>query len=121
MGLYENIRKIATNKGYSINRLEKEVGLSRGSILKYNRSTPGTDKLQKIADFLGCSIDMIVNGEESTGYYFDPETAEMAQELYQNKELHMLFDAARDATPSELKTFYDMVLMLKRRERHEDD
>ena len=120
MAIYENIRKVATEKGYSINRLEKELGLPRGSILKYNKSTPGSDKLQKIAEFLGCSVDLLLNGETSEGYYYDAETAALAQEIYQNPELHMLLDAARDSSASDIKAFYDMVLLMKRRERHEE-
>lgn len=32
MGLYEQIKEVATAKGYSINRLEKELGFPRSSI-----------------------------------------------------------------------------------------
>jgi len=36
MGLYEQIRDIAKNKGYSINKLEQELGFARSSINKFN-------------------------------------------------------------------------------------
>lgn len=35
MGLYENVKSAAKEKGYSINRLEKELGFSRSYILKF--------------------------------------------------------------------------------------
>ena len=40
----------------------------------------------------------------------------MAQEIYDNKELKLLFDAARTASPQDLKATHDILLALKRRE-----
>ena len=56
MGLYEQIKEVATAKGYSINRLEKELGFPRSSISKYNKNIPSMEKIQKIADFLHHAI-----------------------------------------------------------------
>ena len=120
MGIYDNIRIVAKNKGISINKLEQELGMTRGSMYKFNQSTPGSEKIQKIADYLGCSVEMLMKGEESEGYYFDKQTLQLAQRLYQDKNLHMLFDAAKDATPSELKSFYDMIQIMKKRERGDE-
>jgi len=66
MGLYERIRDIAKTKGYSINRLEQELGFARSSINKFNKNTPGADKIQSIADFLGVSTDCLMTGKEDT-------------------------------------------------------
>ena len=65
MGLYEQIRDIAKFKGYSINRLEKELGFARSSINKFNKNIPSVDKLQQIADFLGVTVDYLMTGENS--------------------------------------------------------
>ena len=53
------------------------------------------------------------------GYYLDPETAEIAQEIYEDKELRALFDAARDISPEDMKTLYSVALAMKRKERGE--
>lgn len=66
MGLYERIRDLAKLKGYSINRLEKELGFARSSINKFNTNTPSVDKIRQIADFLDVSVDAIT-GEEKEG------------------------------------------------------
>ena len=44
MGLYENIRDIAKLKGYSVNKLEQELGFARSSINKFNKNTPSAEK-----------------------------------------------------------------------------
>ena len=122
MSLYENVKSIAKSKGYSINQLEKELGFARSYISKFQKITPSMDKVQKIADFLEVSVDQLINGEKNekqNGYYFNQETAAIAQEIFENKELRMLFDASRNATPEDLIAVRDVMLALKRKERRE--
>ena len=69
MGLYENVKAAAKMKGYSINRLEQELGFARSYISKFKTITPSADKIQRIADFLGVSSDYLMTGE----YPADPE------------------------------------------------
>lgn len=116
MGIYDNIQNVAKKKGISINRLEKELGMTRGSMYKFNQSTPSSEKIQRIADYLDVPVEVLMKGEEAEGYYYDKKTAELAQEMYQNKELHLLFDTVRDATPQQLKTFRDVILLMKKQE-----
>lgn len=61
MGLYENIRDIAKINGYSVNRLEQELGFARSSINKFNKNTPSAEKLQKIANKLNVTLDDLMN------------------------------------------------------------
>ena len=67
------------------------------------------------------SAEYLLYGESSDGYYLNEETAQMAQEIFENKELRLLFSAARDASPEDLKTTHDLLLALKRKERGYDD
>lgn len=120
MGLYEQIRDIAKEKGYSINRLEKELGFARSSINKFNKNKPSTDKIQQIADLLGVSVDYLLSGsdtDQGSGYYLNEETAKAAQEIFENKELRMLFDVARTSGADDLRALHSMALALKRKER----
>ena len=64
MGLYENVKEAAKSKGYSINRLEKELGFARSYIGKFRTITPSADKIQKIADFLGVTSEYLLTGKE---------------------------------------------------------
>ena len=124
MGLYENIKSIAKSRGYSINRLEKELGFARSYISKFQTITPSMDKVQKIAEFLDVSVEYLTTGQDSEpkqGYYLNDETAAIAQEIFESKELRMLFDASRNATPEDLLTVRDMMLALKRKERGDMD
>lgn len=85
---------------------------------------PRIDKIELMANYFGINkSDLIEDRNSSTdeqGYYLNPETAKVAQEIYENKELSLLFDAARDATPEDLQTVHTMLLALKRKENHDD-
>ena len=119
MTLYERIEALRKERKISQGNLEKELGFSNGSISKWKNSSPTTERLQKLADYFGVSIQYLTTGEDpkSPGYYLNEETAAIAQEIFENKELRMLFDASRNATPEDLITVRDMMLALKRKER----
>jgi len=67
MGLYERIRDVAKVQGYSVNRLEQELGFARSSISKFNKNMPSAEKIQQIADVLNVSADYILTGKEPAG------------------------------------------------------
>ena len=103
MGLYENIKTICDEKGISVNKLEKDLKLPRSSIMKYNASIPSVEKIRLISEYLGTSIDAIVHADGQSDWYIDPATAKMAQEVFADPDTRMLFDAARDAKPEDIR------------------
>lgn len=123
MTLYERIETLRKSKNISQGKLEKELGFSNGSISKWKNSTPTTERLQKLADYFGVTVEYLLTGEEKepAGYYLNDETAQVAQEIFENKELRALFDATRDADPEDLRALHNMALALKRKERGGND
>lgn len=71
MGLYENVKEAAKSKGYSINRLEQELGFARSYISKFKTITPSADKIQKIADFLDVSTDYLLTGNKADSIHLN--------------------------------------------------
>lgn len=53
MTAYSAIKSVAKPQGKSIYRIEKDLGFSNGTIGKWDRSMPGADSLQAVADYLG--------------------------------------------------------------------
>ncbi len=62
--LYDNVKKICEEKGISVGKIEKDLQLSNGSICKWNENEPGIRKVQKVADYLGVSIEELLAEEE---------------------------------------------------------
>ena len=124
MTVYERIESLRKERKISQGNLEKELGFSNGSISKWKTSMPKPERLQKIADYFGVTVDYLMTGNESDGkerYYTNDKTASIAQEIFNNKELRLLFDAAKDAQPDDLQTVHHMLLALKRKERGDID
>lgn len=123
--MYEVYCKLRDEKGLKDADVVKATGITKSTFSdwKSGRSKPKQDKLQKIADFLEVSVDYLMTGEEKEGdkYYLNDETAQVAQEIFENKELRVLFDVQRDMEPEDLKALHNMALALKRKERGADD
>lgn len=111
--LYEKIKELCKQKGIAITALEKELKFGRGSIGKLQHGGTTSDaRIRAIADYFGVTTDYLM-GREETNYYIDPETAELAQELFDNPDMRVLFDAARDSRPEDLRMVADMLKRFK--------
>lgn len=121
--MYEIYCELRDKLGYKDSDVARETGITKSTFSdwKNGRSCPKDEKLRKIASLFGVSVDYLKTGISDAEYYFNDETAAMAQQLFENKDLRVLFDAARDASPEDLKTTYDMLMALKRKERGYDD
>lgn len=49
-------------------------------------------------------------------YYDTDDVQELAQQIFENEELRLLFDAAKDAVPEDLQTVHTMLMALKSKE-----
>lgn len=124
--MYSVFADLLTKFNVKASDVSKATGINQTvfSEWKKGKSTPKADKRQKIADYFGVSLEYLDTGKEKEGgekYYLNEETSKMAQDIFENKELRLLFDAARDAEPEDLKAVHNMLLALKRKEQHYDD
>ena len=66
MSLLARIKKLREENGnISINKLEKEAGLSRGSMAKWDDHAPSYDKLKKVADYFNVSVGYLLGTEDT--------------------------------------------------------
>ena len=123
----ERIIELCRQKGIAVSRLEKDLGFGNGYRAKKKRELP-YDRIKAIAKYLDVSEEFLVYGETPSiqtedvvdSYYIDPNTAHIAQEIHDNREMRMLFSAAQDVSSETLRELYDMLLILKRREMRND-
>lgn len=104
--------------------LVNDLGFNKSAVSTWCNGTrlPRMDKVEILAKYFNINrSDLIEEKESETGYYFNKETAKAAQEIFENKDLRMLFDATRDADPEDLKALHSMALALKRKERGNSD
>lgn len=74
--MVERIRALARNKGLSLTALEEKLFFGNGTIGKWSKQSPSSDKLLKVANYLETSVDYLLTGKEKA-----PSLSEDAQEL----------------------------------------
>ena len=124
--MYEIFAKLLEEKGLKAADVTRATGIKSPvfSEWKKGKSKPNTEKMVKIANFLGVSVEYLTTGNEAKigeKYYLNDETAQVAQEIFENKELRALFDVQKDMEPEDLKALHNMALALKRKERGDID
>ena len=64
--MYEIFDELIKQKGLSAYKVAKDTGISQTTLSdwKRGRSIPKTDKLQKIADYFGVSVDYLLGNEQ---------------------------------------------------------
>ena len=114
------IKYYMERKGISQVELAEALGVSQQAVSGWcsGNKMPRMDKIDSICKYFGISRNALMN---ENSYYENDETAEIAQQIFDNKELRLLFSAAKDAAPEDLQLVHNMLLALKRKERGEDE
>ncbi len=60
MDMVSLIKKMCKEKKISLNELESAVGLGVNTIYKWDKASPSSDKLQKVADYFDVSVDYLL-------------------------------------------------------------
>lgn len=100
MSLLSRINVLRSQHGnISINRLEKECGLTRGSMAKWDDHAPSADKIIKVANYFGISP-----GELMGAPSIPPQDAKKAPTETSERKLDMsLIKRLVQLTPDEME------------------
>ncbi len=115
--LYERIKELCRINGTNISALEKACGFASGSLSKIDKHKPSNEKIKAIADYFGITQDELIGvqtDEQQTEYYLNKDTARIAQHIYEDPYLRVLFDAAEDSRPEHLQMVADILVRLKK-------
>lgn len=129
----ERLRNLFSNNlRYYLSRAEKSqadlaryMGVSSATVSDWcnGNKMPRTDKLQSICNWLGIEMsdllsearphDPVQKSAQDNGYYLNEETAKAAQEIFENPDMRILFEAARGSRPEDLQTAADILRRFK--------
>jgi transcriptional regulator with XRE-family HTH domain len=84
---YDRIKMLCKQKGVTVTGTEKELGFARGSLCKVETNKPSMEKVQKLAEYFGVSVEFLTTGEEKT-----PTTIISSQAT--NYFIQMVYDVA---------------------------
>lgn len=92
MDLVERIRSLAREKGMSLTVLEQKLGLGNGTIGRWTKVSPNTDKLNRIAEYFDVSLDYLLGKTENPTSHkrlANPEYLQRLQEI-DSVQFHLL-------------------------------
>ena len=130
----EYVRQFCKDNGIPISRVEKDLGFGNGYFNPKKLKKIPMEKAIMIADYLHCSLDALLmdgvkrpivirrpdvialeratfNSDEEYHYY--KESQILARQIFEDKNLHALFEAARGSKPEDLKMAKDLLKRLK--------
>lgn len=118
----KNLRYYIDKSDKTQKEIAQAIGVSAPTLNEWlnAKKMARIDKIQKLADYFGILKSDLIEEKhnDDNNYYLDSETVKKAQEIFENKELSLLFDAARDASPEDLQTVHTMLMALKNKEKH---
>jgi transcriptional regulator with XRE-family HTH domain len=113
--MLDKIKELCKKRGLSVSQLEQELGFGNKAIYKWDEQTPGIDRVKKVADYFGVTIDYLVNDEKT----YD-EKEELLEKAFGDKpEMRVLFKVTDKCSPAEIKTTIRLIAAL-RGEPYED-
>ena len=126
MTIGERIKQRRLELGLSAEELGKRLGKDRATIYRYEsgkiRNLPAATLeplaaalMTTPADLMGYTTDQ--KDGQYVGYYTDVETAKLAQKIFTDPSIRILFDAAKDCAPEDLQIAADLLKRLKEARR----
>lgn len=120
--LAERLLKYLEINGKTQTDLANYLGTNKSTVSSWcsGSRAPRIETLDRICTYFNIRrSDLMGTGtsEDKEHYYIDVETMEYADELKNNKDLRLMFDAARDVKKEDLQIVYNMLLALKQKEQ----
>ena len=101
MTVFERIEQLRKAQNLSQGKLEKELGFSNGSISKWRNSTPTYERLQKVADYFGVSVEYLMTGETSA------DKKEVTLTPRDERDIEKILDQAKEQLLSQEGLMFD--------------
>lgn len=115
--MYEIYARLRDERGLNDYRVSKAVGISAASLSEWKRgkNKPKTDKLQKLANFFGVSIEYLMGAQaERIKSRIDSAAPPIKEYFVKTKEMELLIEEAEQHSPESLKLIVEMMKKMKK-------
>ena len=122
MSLLQRVKDLVNLKKITIAELERVTGLSQGSIRNWDKTSPGVDKVQKVAEYFNVSTDYLTERTEQPYYALtEKEKLDIGQEVDRlldgmatNAEVNFYGEPMTDEGKAALKAAIQMAMELNK-------
>lgn len=132
--MYDIFERLLKERGVSVADVCRATGIRQSTMSnwKNRRNRLSAKNAELVADYFGISVDELMGRpkpfviqrpnyealekiaiDDDESYYEYKETKGIAQEIFDDQELHALFDAARGSKPEDLRMARDLLKRLK--------
>ncbi len=114
MNLTDRIRQLCETHGETLASLERKMDFGNGTIRRWEKTSPASDKLAKIADYFNVTVDYLLGRDENS--HADNNFASTSEPNNTLDEVY--FSIAKDAQdceidPDDMKAVLDLLKTLK--------
>lgn len=112
----ENLRKYMDRNGETQADISRLLGVSTATVSYWlsGAKTPRMPMIDKLCKHYNISrSDLLEEKHQNETYYTDINTQQIAQEIFESKEMRGLFYAAKDLSPEKLRLLQQLCKQLK--------
>lgn len=114
----ERVLNICNEKGIKISKLEKDCGFANAYIKGLRSGKIPAERVRIIADYLDVPYykidpDTYPKGSPNNRYYISAETLKIAQQVYDDPDLRLLFDAAQNVKSEDIRFAAELLKRFK--------
>ena len=115
----KNLRRIASDQNKTQADIARDLRLNKATVSSWMNGTrvPKMENIDMLCHYFNVTrfdiMNEAVENSEQPAYYTDPETAKIAQEIFDDSDLHALFRAARGSKPENLAMAAELLSRLK--------
>lgn len=123
----KNLKRIAYESGKTQSDIAKDLRISKQTVSSWFRGerTPRMEKIDLLCHYFNCRRSDIMEertddheqDKNSVPYYINPETAMIAQKVFDQPEYRVLFDAANGVKPENIMLAAEMLRRFKETNR----
>lgn len=115
-----NLKRLIDEKKCTQKEIGDALGVSDSIVNQWVRGVkiPRMKNIDKLCAFFMCSRSDLIEEqqEEATHYYHDIEVAQMANELKDNPDMRILFNASKNLSKKDLEAVITIVQSMRGRE-----
>lgn len=84
MSLLENVKELVSQRKMTVAELERKLDFSQGSIRHWDKTYPGVDKVQKVAEYFDVSTDYLLGRSDIPKWATNEDVIVFDQALQRN-------------------------------------
>lgn len=114
MELSERLKELRIKRGLSQYDLAKKLGVSKSTIsmIEVGSRQPSIEMMETLCDYFNVSMDYLRGKEDISLYLLDPDLADIASKLSEDKELYELVDRILHGSREQRDKFVAMAKLM---------